>query len=113
MHDAHEARPTEITGLTDKLLPVLKHMQADQSQLDLRCKAVVHPHQCGRSSATPSAHVILVNHDDRSRLALCKMKRDRSAHYARAKNDDVCRLRERVRVAVRGTHAAASCNRPF
>jgi hypothetical protein len=45
MHNAHESRAAEIAGGPHDFLPVLKHAQADESELHLRRKTVVHAHQ--------------------------------------------------------------------
>ena len=77
---------------TDHVAPVLEHLQAHQSELDLGWIAVVHADQRRGASAAALSDVAFVDDCDFSRFALREMKRDGRTHYAGTQNHDIgCR----------------------
>ncbi len=94
MNNSHESRLAKISGRAHDVVPILKHMQADERHLHFSRKAVVHSNQRGRTATPAAAHMILVDDHDLAGFAFREMKRDRCAHDARSENHDVSSLRK-------------------
>src|ERR1700746_903119 len=95
MHDAHKPGAAKIAGCAYDFLPVLKHSQADESELHFRRKTIMHANQRRRPSAAAASNVILVEDDDRAGIALRQMKSEGRTHYTSANDHDVSSLGKR------------------
>src|SRR4030081_428395 len=105
MHDAHKYGFPKITRLAYDFMPVLEYVQADQSELHFGGKAVVHAYEGRGSPAASAPHVIFIEHNDSSGLALRQVECDRGSHYPGAQDHDVGGWWGRVRVGLPGAHA--------
>src|SRR6476661_5385934 len=107
MYQANEAGFLKECSLPDEFAPVLEHLQADQCQLYLCGKAVVHADQSRRTPTSAPADVVFVDYQDPASLALSQMERDGGAHYACAQDYDI------GRTSAVCVHAAPALNLPF